>query len=380
MEPDDDDLDADGVSGPLLPPDDRLWRHPSEVFAAPSGALSFASPGSSGRSPTSGRWLVAVLSGLTGALVVTTIIGITVGFGSNTTTDRAALGARALVNTTLAALAPTTSLAKLGALDASAAATVEIRAADTQRAVGAGVEIGGGYVLTAASLLSGVNAVQVANVDGVIDAVLVGTSASLGVALLLMENADGKSAPLGSVLPLSANGAVVVMTPSGHFGAKLRSNDAEMGLLYPLLLIEPPQSVVPAGSVVLDRNGNVVAMVIDKANDGALLAVPVDAARPAAGRMISGGNGECGWLGIEGADGDGHVRIASVAAGSPAERAGLRADDRIVAIGSSKDVSIRRLGLLVRSHGGGESMRFTVKRGDQTMALEVTLASRVAPA
>ena len=53
----DDELDDDGRSGPLLPPDDRLWRHPSEVHASGGGH----------RALLSGRtWPVAVLAGTIG--------------------------------------------------------------------------------------------------------------------------------------------------------------------------------------------------------------------------------------------------------------------------------------------------------------------------
>ncbi|HEY2557918.1 MAG TPA: hypothetical protein VGI08_12480, partial [Diaminobutyricibacter sp.] len=94
VEPDD-GMDEETPSTPLLPPDDRLWRHPSEMHSAGSsrsgGAGNFGSAPSSGSAsgPTSGPasgsahgtlgihglghrrvWAVAVVAGLVGALTV----------------------------------------------------------------------------------------------------------------------------------------------------------------------------------------------------------------------------------------------------------------------------------------------------------------------
>ena len=77
MEPDDDEHDGDDAIGPLLPPDDRIWRHPSELFAAglagSVGAVGVAAAPSRDSHTT---WLVAVVSGLAGAFVVVSILAI----------------------------------------------------------------------------------------------------------------------------------------------------------------------------------------------------------------------------------------------------------------------------------------------------------------
>ena len=64
----DDDADDEGAGiGPPLPPDDRLWRHPSELAAwgpAPrAGAARWSPP----RPPRALVWPVAVVAGLVGA-------------------------------------------------------------------------------------------------------------------------------------------------------------------------------------------------------------------------------------------------------------------------------------------------------------------------
>src|SRR5262249_38739409 len=85
MEPDD-ELDDDGRVAGWIHPDDRLWRHPSEV-------ASTSWPGAPrlprlrwwwGGEPK--LWSVAILAGLIGALLATGVISATGTFQRSTTT------------------------------------------------------------------------------------------------------------------------------------------------------------------------------------------------------------------------------------------------------------------------------------------------------
>src|SRR5919108_757687 len=72
----DDGLGDDKPVPPLLPPDDRVWRHPSEVAAAV-------------RRRKDGRVLpVAALSGVIGALLATGVIAVVGDFDGKTDTIR----------------------------------------------------------------------------------------------------------------------------------------------------------------------------------------------------------------------------------------------------------------------------------------------------
>ncbi|MFI5042561.1 MAG: hypothetical protein ACHQNA_12065, partial [Acidimicrobiales bacterium] len=78
MEPDE-EHDDDRSPGPLLPPDDRLWRHPSElaftsqVTSATPAASLIATSGA--RGGADGRlWSIALLSGVLGALLATAAV------------------------------------------------------------------------------------------------------------------------------------------------------------------------------------------------------------------------------------------------------------------------------------------------------------------
>ncbi len=70
------------------------------------------------------------------------------------------------------------------------------------------------------------------------------------------------------------------------------------------------------------------------------------------------------------------VRVASVIAGSPAERAGLRAGDVLTAIDGAPVADLRGYSALLRSLGPGRAVRLTVLRDGKEQVVEATLAER----
>src|SRR5438270_417597 len=83
-----DDLDDDGRESGWIDPDDRLWRHPSEVAETP-WPMSRA-PGRPATRWWRGReprlWSVALLAGVIGALLATGVISATGAFRRPSTT------------------------------------------------------------------------------------------------------------------------------------------------------------------------------------------------------------------------------------------------------------------------------------------------------
>lgn len=97
MPVDDDDADDALGPGPPLPPDDRLWRHPSEVAWAPPAATIAAPHGRNAR-----LWSVAVAAALSGA-VLTVSVAVLLGLADPpVTSPRAAeaIAARSATATT----------------------------------------------------------------------------------------------------------------------------------------------------------------------------------------------------------------------------------------------------------------------------------------
>ncbi len=70
------------------------------------------------------------------------------------------------------------------------------------------------------------------------------------------------------------------------------------------------------------------------------------------------------------------VRVSDVAAGSPAERAGIEAGDIVVAV-AGKDVNdLRSLAAALAEHGPGERVTVTIERNGERIDLQATLAAR----
>lgn len=98
-----------------------------------------------------------------------------------------------------------------------------------------------------------------------------------------------------------------------------------------------------------------------------------------------GANTNAFWIGVQcqpstdGNDEDAEISIGvevmGVMDGSPAAKAGLQEGDRIVKIGDEDLTAVPQLIQAVQDHGS-ESMKLTVKRGDDSLELEVTPEKR----
>jgi thiol-disulfide isomerase/thioredoxin len=83
------------------------------------------------------------------------------------------------------------------------------------------------------------------------------------------------------------------------------------------------------------------------------------------------------WLGVSmDAGGDLGVRVESVIRGSPAERAGLRAGDRIVAIDGSHVTTPGHVSRTVATHKVGDSVTLGLERTGHPISASVTLSAR----
>ena len=104
----------------------------------------------------------------------------------------------------------------------------------------------------------------------------------------------------------------------------------------------------------------------------------VDAPRPVA--TAGGGSGYGAYLGtipdMTGSGGATGVRITGVRAGSPAERAGLKAGDVITAIGAKVVANLFDMTEALRSHQPGDTVVIEVKRDGAKQLLPAVLGTR----
>lgn len=82
------------------------------------------------------------------------------------------------------------------------------------------------------------------------------------------------------------------------------------------------------------------------------------------------------WLGVQLDVEAENCTIQDVFPGSPAEKAGLKANDVVLKFDGQKVESYEELGDLVRKKKAGNEVTIEVKRGDKTMTLKATLANR----
>jgi S1-C subfamily serine protease len=93
---------------------------------------------------------------------------------------------------------------------------------------------------------------------------------------------------------------------------------------------------------------------------------------------MASGTGERAYLGSipDMSEEPGGVRLSGVRAGSPADAAGIRAGDIIVGIGADTVANLNDMQNALVKHHPGEIVSVRVRRGDQTLALTVTLGRR----
>lgn len=403
---DGDDEGDDTPSAPPVHPDDRLWRHPSEI----AGPLpSRSSPPSTGPGRSSGARTLswAVTSGLTGAVLALGLVATTVGISDG---DREQVLERVerrgeLADTTVVADNDLVSMA--GSVTASVV-RLEIET-PTGPAAGSGVVLfDDGHLVTSAALIEGATAIAIVLANGeTVPAHLVGADALTDIAVVAPDASDegrrwepamrGAADELAVGEPAMAVGspptAGAAVVSVGVVSALGRRMSTRTGLvLHGMIQTDAPIAADAGGGALCDRTGRVVGiMTPSPAADGASpgFATPMETAWAIAESLIADGAVHHVWLGIEGADLDatqssilgisgtsaGAV-VNRVMAGSPAEAAGLRAGDALIALDGQPLASMSDLVMALRDYQPGDEITLAVHRGGVTERIPVTLAER----
>jgi serine protease Do len=106
--------------------------------------------------------------------------------------------------------------------------------------------------------------------------------------------------------------------------------------------------------------------------------VPVDTYRTTwdrlAKREVWGGSKRPGpYIGVHLNEDDRECRIAKVDKDSPAEKAGLKADDVVVRFGKSPVEDLEDLLTLIKQHKPGDEVTIRIRRGKKTLDLKITI-------
>jgi putative serine protease PepD len=394
--------------GPLLPwisPDDRLWRHPSEMGS------SRARPPATHRGGRSGGvrlWSVAVAAGVVGA-VLASGVGIATGSFVHRTT---------VLSPVTRLLAPSSMPVTTGVTSSTATAPNWPAIADdvapsvvTITASGpAGEQVGSGvlytsigdkaYILTAGSLIGG-DQLKVTFDDSEVQAArIVGIDHQTGLGLISVPGGKRDFPPFASETSLQVAQPVMGIGARAATGAPNVSTGSISALdvavdtgdestMENLIGISSSEPVADLGAALVDPQGAVFGIEAsvdtpDATQAGQTFAVPYDVADHVARQMLAGVNVTHPWLGVVNAKDPssatasqlslaGGSQVTQVSPGSPAERAGLRPSDIITAFDGHPVASTGALTSLVCDSTPGQPATVTYIHQGQTRSATVTL-------
>ena len=301
-------------------------------------------------------------------------------------------------------------------------AVVEIQ---TSEGLGSGVVYDqSGLIMTNAHVVGSSSTVKVKFSDGSsLDGEVLGADTSADIAVVKVQpKGELTVAKLSADKPQVGETVGAVGSPFGLQGtvtagivsALNRSVDGEQGSSGNMIQTDAPINPGNSGGALANVKGEVIginsAIYSQKGeNNGIGFAIPIDTAKTVADKLASGqssgsgssqspkqrsqggsprsgtnpgGNSQGGGsashvvLGVQlKASSDGAVTIAKVAAGSPAESAGLKAGDVIVSIDGNQVASASDVASLVAQHQPGDQVTIEIQRGGRTGSVDVQLAT-----
>jgi putative serine protease PepD len=271
-----------------------------------------------------------------------------------------------------------------------------------------------GYVLTNNHVVTldstGTGTLQVRGSDGTLyDAEVVGTDPSSDLAVIKLDGASGLTpatfadsdkvqvgdiavaigAPLG--LSNTVTDGIISATDRAVATGSTQDDTTVLDALQTDAAINPGNSggaLVNGAGEVIGINTAIATVASgtpgsgsQSGNIGVGFAIPSNAATRIAKEIIETGHATRAFLGVSAQTAAGSdnseigtgAEIASVQSGSAAADAGLQQGDVITAVGDRPVTSSTELTAAVRSYAPGDKVDLTVRRGDQTSTVEVTL-------
>jgi serine protease Do len=258
-----------------------------------------------------------------------------------------------------------------------------------------------GFMLTCAHVIGsgrGRSRLRASFVDGSeVEVGLVGADPLSDLALLRADSASLVAAELGDAAALRVGQLVVAIgNPHGYAGSVTagvvsalgRSLPAREGTAMRMIddVIQTDAALNPgnSGGALVEGRGTVVGINTAVAGVGLGLAVPINATtRRIISALMRDGRVRRAWIGIAGGarplpprvattlGRDRGVEVVEVAADSPAARAGLRAEDLIVAVDGVPVRGVDDLQRLLGEERIGATVRLDLVRDGSTLAADV---------
>ena len=392
-----------------------------ESFYATSSAAGSQSSGSRRRGP---GWFALVASAVVASLLgaggaVAAVRYLDAGSGSPSSHTSAAPTAIATGDTTqtVNSTGQAPDWEAVSAAVSNAVVSIAI-ATNNGNALGSGVIFDkDGHIITNNHVVAGASRIQVTLADGrVYDAETTGTDPATDLAVIQLKDAPdnltvaqlGDSDKLatgqdvmaiGNPLGLSSTVTTGIISALNRPVVNSQNEDGSGDSAVYTNAIQIDAAINPgnSGGPLFDEKGRVIGITSSIATMGRSgggeggsgsigigFAIPVKLADKVAKQLIKSGAATHAYLGVtldtDGATADGEKRagakITSVESGSPADKAGLKTNDVVVAIDGKTTAQGSALTGYVRQYSANDKVKLTVIRNSKKQDIDVTLAER----
>ena len=387
-------LDDDIGARAPLPPEDRLWRHPSEVARHGHPLAMVPTPGR-GRGRERRPLVTAAVAGV--AAVTAAAVAFTVVNSHNVATSSrgvtTASEASLVTATTMAGITAPLVVRMMSALRPSLVAIGPVSRRRVAPATGV-VLPGGDLAVTAASAVGDASRVDIETATGQRRHVRVlGRDAHSGIAVV----STGGGLPSAAFAPgdVEVGQLAIAACLCGRAGGSspaaavavgdIRSVGTSATVGHGVGLVDAieadmPLGPAPWGGVLIDGQGQVVGVLDGRESTTggrAGVFVPASLAVGVARELASGGKVEHGWLGVNCTDAPdgGGAQITAIMAGSPAAAAGLHRGDIVAAVDSHPVDSLADLQASLYTSPPGTPVSVMLVRAGEDVMTTVTLAS-----
>lgn len=274
------------------------------------------------------------------------------------------------------------------------------RSGERAQALGSGFIVSpNGYIVTNNHVIANATDIKVTLDDGTeLPGKLIGADAKADLAVVKIEAnktlptiawGDSGKLKLGDqILAIGNPFGIGTTVTAGIVSA--RGRDLNSGPYDDFIQIDAPINHGNSGGPLVDRDGRVVGIntAIYSPNGGSVgvgFAIPSDQARTIVAKLQKNGSIEHGYLGVQiqgvsqdVADAIGLAKpqgalVADVTEGSPAAKAGLKAGDVVINVGSDSVASPKDLSRLVADLSPGDKQTLTVWRDGKSVELKVAI-------
>ncbi len=282
----------------------------------------------------------------------------------------------------------------------------------TQRGEGVGSGViyrEDGYIITNNHVVEGANEVNVAFVDGTTErAEVVGRDPRTEIAVVRVDRDNLPAAAFNEEEPVIGQLAVAVGSPSGfestvtsgvvsglnrEVSPQLTGGQQQDPSLVDLIQTDAAISPGSSGGALANRDGEVIGVNVaylppTTGAESIGFAIPSDTAISVADQLIETGRVSSPYLGVSlvdltpaaaeefGLEVDSGAIVLEVGPGTPADEAGIRAEDIIVGLDDTPIESSGDLLGALRDYQPGDTVQLQIVRDDNEQTFDVTLAER----